>query len=156
MLTVNRKLQKLKSIIEERRLQEDIKQLWEAATRRAIISLSVDRWRKESLHWCLLLWLGITHTHTCLGQTRERPPRVWSIMLTSSVIKPASTVLYNFEGEKKREPGCATAFLGKLKTTHRPCAVTHITWATRWSFEKKSLKVFALIFGFFFSRDNSA
>ena len=50
MLTVNRELQKLKSIIEERRLQEDIKQLGEAATRRAIISLSVDRCRKESLY----------------------------------------------------------------------------------------------------------
>ena len=156
MLTVNRKLQKLKSIIEERRLQEDIKQLGEAATRRAIISLSVDRCRKGSLYWCLLLWLGITHTHTCLGQTRERPPRVWSIMLTSSVIKPASTVLYNFEGEKKREPGSATAFLGKLKTTHRPFQLRISRELLVDLLKKKSLNVFALIFGFFFSRDNSA
>ena len=50
MLTVDRELQKLKSIIEERQLQEDTKQLGEAVTRRAIISLSVDRCRNESLY----------------------------------------------------------------------------------------------------------
>lgn len=67
ILAVNRELQKLKAIIEERRLQEDIKQLGEAATRRGIISLSVDRRRKESLY-VVLLWLGIT------GQIRKCPP----------------------------------------------------------------------------------
>ena len=74
MLAVNRELQKLKSIIEEGRLQEDIKQLGEATTRCGIIShLLILRQRKETLY-VVLLWLGITHTHTRLGQIKECPP----------------------------------------------------------------------------------
>ena len=73
MLAVNRELQKLKSIIEERRLQDDIKQLGEATTRCEIIPhLLILRQRKETLH-VVLLWLGITHTHTRLGQIKECP-----------------------------------------------------------------------------------
>ena len=74
MLAVNRELQKLKSIIEEGRLQEDIKQLGEATTRCGIIShLLIVRQRKETLY-VVLLWLGIKHTHTRLGQIKECPP----------------------------------------------------------------------------------
>ena len=48
-MTVNRELQKLKSIIDKQRLQEDIKQLGEAEIRRGIISMSANRRKKESL-----------------------------------------------------------------------------------------------------------
>ena len=68
-----------------------------------ILALSVDRRRKESLY-VVLLWLGITHTHARLDQIRKCPP------------------LPGFD-----LPGLCYRFHGETETTHRPCAVTHIT-----------------------------
>ena len=70
-------------------------------------------------------------------------------------------VVLNMAKEKKEESpqNCNTAFTEKLKTRHRLCVCTytyHVSYTLALFSKKKSLKVFAVIFGAFFSRDNSA
>ena len=56
-----------------------------------ILALSVDRRRKESLY-VVLLWLGITHTHTRLVQIRKCPPQspglIYRVCVTAFMEKP--------------------------------------------------------------------
>ena len=92
------------------------------------------------------------------------PPRVWSIMLTSSGLNQTLLRLsqgehyhqlyWKWRGKKKKRAPTATAFTEKLKTTHRLCVYSyayHVNYTFPFWKKKEPEGVRFNIRGFFFS-----